>query len=514
MTENIPWDKLSEPNSGLGQLRRGIEKESLRITADGTLSGAAHPTCLGSALTHPFITTDFSEAQLELITGIHESATACLDELEATHAFVHHCLESEMLWPSSMPCILAANEDQIPLGQYGSSNIGRAKTIYRRGLGYRYGRLMQTISGIHYNFSVPDSLWQTLGVTSQTEITANYFGLIRNFKRWSWLLFYLFGASPAVCQTFLANDKHGLREFLPGTFYLPHATCLRMGPLGYISEAQHQLSVSYNSLADYSASLAQALTEQYPPYANLGADTLDTEPYPQLNSALLQIENEFYSTIRPKRTTQSGERPLQALDGRGVEYVEVRCVDLNPLQPIGIEATQVRFLDVFLVACLLNPSAMDTATEIAAVQANELAVVANGRDPVLELIRDGQSIGLREWANAILDLCEPVAEAIDAAGNGIEHRQALAEQRHKVTDVSLTPSAQMLDAIEECGSFFNYSMQYSQAHKAYFAAHPLTASALQRQQESAALSHVRQEEIETEETQAFEAFLDQYLATR
>ena len=280
-------DQLAAEPSGLLALRRGIEKESLRITPDGKLSQAPHPHALGSPLTHPSITTDFSEAQLELITGVHTSADACLEELSQIHHFVFSELQDEMMWPSSMPCLMDRDED-IPVGQYGTSNIGQAKTVYRRGLGVRYGRLMQTISGIHYNFSVSDEVWQQLGITTQKQKTDAYFGLIRNFRRWSWVLIYLFGASPAVCKSFAKNLQHNLVPFDQGSLYLPNATCLRMGPLGYQSSAQTSLHISYNSLAEYAQSMVQALTQQYPSYQQAGIKK--GGEFQQLNAAILQIE--------------------------------------------------------------------------------------------------------------------------------------------------------------------------------------------------------------------------------
>ena len=155
----------------------------------------------------------------------------------------------------------------------------------------------------------------------------------------------LFGAAPAVCRSFVLGTDHKLEPFSEGTYYLPHATSLRMGRLGYQSEAQSALDISYNSVADYSRSMRIGLTESYPDYSAI-VPAEDGE-YPQLNDAVLQIENEFYGTIRPKRTTRSGERPLSALNERGVEYVEVRCVDLNPFEPLGINAEQIRFMDTF-----------------------------------------------------------------------------------------------------------------------------------------------------------------------
>src|SRR2546430_4827060 len=360
-------------------MRRGIEKESLRVRPDGTLAQTLHPQALGSALTHPHITADFSESQLELITGVHASVEACLEELTHIHQVVYRAIGEEILWCASMPCNLPADH-LIPIGRYGTSNVGRAKTVYRLGLAHRYGRRMQAISGIHYNFSLP-------AIRDE-----QYFALIRNFRRHAWLLLYLFGASPAVCSTFVEGRAHELKELAPGTFYLPHATSLRMGRLGYLSEAQDSLAVSYNDLESYAASLDDALTKSYPAYAAIGVR--DGEDYRQLAPSLLQIENEFYSTIRPKRVVRPGERPLHALRERGVQYVEIRAMDLDPFSAIGIAVETARFLDVFLLHCLLNDSPPDSLEEIKAVGRNKQRVAARGREPGLRLDRGPEKVEL------------------------------------------------------------------------------------------------------------------------
>src|SRR3954462_8548798 len=344
-------------------IRRGIEKESLRVRPDGTLAQTLHSQALGAALTHPHITTDFSESQLELITGAHTSVERCLEELTHIHQVVYKHIGDEVLWCASMPCNLPSDH-LIPIGRYGTSNVGRAKTVYRLGLAHRYGRRMQAISGIHYNFSLP-------GVSSE-----EYFALIRNFRRRSWLLLYLFGASPAVCSSFVAGRPHELAELSPGTHYAPYGTSLRMGRLGYQSDAQTSLRVSYNNLDDYTASLYDALTKPYAAYEKIGIR--DGDDYRQLSTTLLQIENEFYSSVRPKRRIRRGELPLHALRARGVEYVEVRLMDLDPFAPIGITPAPCRFLDVFLVNCLLTESPADTPAEILAVRQNQQTVANRG----------------------------------------------------------------------------------------------------------------------------------------
>ena len=407
-------------------MRRGIEKESLRVLPTGAL-----------ALTHPRSTTDYSESQLELITGAHGDVRACEQELTQVHQFVYRVLReggNEMLWVASMPCGLPTDET-IPIGSYGTSHIGHAKSVYRMGLGHRYGRRMQTISGIHYNWSLPG-----LG-------NDEYFALIRNFRRHSFMLLVLFGASPAVCPSFVAGREHGLIPLSPHTLHLPHATSLRMGRLGYQSDAQASLSVSYNNLESYAASLHEALTKPYPPYKAIGIRNPGGE-YNQLATSLLQIENEFYGTIRPKRTIRSGERPLHALRERGVEYVEVRCMDLDPFVTVGIAAPTMRFIDIFLMHCLLSDSPPDTREEISALARNQHSTAARGREPGLRLQRDGASASLADWGVELLEGCAPIAARLDALFGGSDYRDALAAAQAAWRAPNTLPSARVLSAIQ------------------------------------------------------------------
>ncbi len=515
---DLPSDVLDlfrQNTSLLTNLQRGIEKESLRVTEEGELSSRQHPEALGSALTHPYITTDFSEAQVELITDVHDSTASCLEQLETVHRFVYQHLDDELLWTTSMPCVLG-RDDEIPVGQYGTSNIATAKTVYRRGLGNRYGRLMQTISGIHYNFSLPGKFWQAWAqargeTASQDFQTSAYFGLIRNFRRYSWLLIYLFGASPAVCKSFVKDLPNKLEVFGEGTLYLPYATSLRMGRLGYQSDAQSSLHISYNSLEEYAASMQEALTQSYPPYEDIGVEV--DGHYRQLNTALLQIENEFYGTIRPKRPIHSGERPLTALRERGVEYVEVRCLDLNPFLPVGIDAPQARFIDVFLVYCLLAASPQDSRSESEMLGRNQIAVVEEGRKPGLELSTIDGNQSLQDWANALLDAMKPLADLLDLAQPGDYHLETWEEQRRKVLDPALTPSAHVLDCMQRQQiPFFRFAMNQSIAHKGYFDEHRLRGQKLAEYQTLTEDSQNRRQQIEEADTVDFATFLDSYLA--
>jgi glutamate--cysteine ligase len=486
------------PAGALRELRRGIEKESLRVRPDGPLALTAHPARLGSALTHPHITTDFSESQLELITGVHPDAGACLQELTEIHQVVIRAIGDELLWASSMPCNLPADE-AIPIGRYGTSNVGRAKTVYRTGLSYRYGRRMQAISGIHYNFSLP-------GVGSD-----GYFALIRNFRRLSWLPLYLFGASPAVCSSFVEGRAHQLEKLSPGTHYLPHATSLRMGRLGYQSDAQASLTVSYNNLTSYASSLHEALTRPYPPYEKIGIR--DGDAYRQLSTSLLQIENEFYSPIRPKRRIKPGERPLHALRERGVEYVEVRLMDLDPFNPVGIDAQTMRFLDILLLYCLLEESPPDSPQELKAVARNKLRGAQEGRKPGLMLERGRAQVTLADWGKEVVAACEPIAVALDGARGGAAHRDALASAIRSLSDPETVPSARVLHAMarNHANSFVRFTLAESLSHRGTLLGIPLKPEVEERFARLASESIQKQRKIESLDRIDFETYRQRYL---
>jgi glutamate--cysteine ligase len=490
----------SLPQAALQGLRRGIEKESLRVQPDGKLATTPHPARLGSALTHPHITTDFSESQLELITGVHANADACLNELTEIHQVVYRAIGDELLWCASMPCGLPT-DNSIPLGHYGTSNVGRAKHVYRAGLSYRYGRRMQTISGIHYNFSLPDP-----------QSNAAYFALIRNFRRHSWLLLYLFGASPAVCSSFVAGRPHELQRLGEGSRYLPYATSLRMGRLGYQSDAQSSLKVSYNSLESYAASLQDALTRPYRPYEDIGVRTGDD--YRQLATSMLQIENEFYGTIRPKRVIRPGERPLHALRERGVEYVEVRLMDLDPFCPIGITANTLHFLDLYLLNCLLRSSPPDTPDELGAIVRNKQFVAARGREPGLKLTQGSREVTLVEWGGQVLAECAPIAAALDAANGTHAHRNALASAVVALNDPATTPSARVLAVManDYDDSYTHFVLAQSVAHRETILKLPFASDVAERHVQLAKESLARQRDIEAADTLPFDTFLQRYLS--
>ncbi|MGN6667644.1 MAG: glutamate--cysteine ligase [Trinickia sp.] len=495
---------------------RGIEKESLRIERDGTLAMTPHPRAFGSALTHPSLTTDYSEALLELITPAETTPEQVIARLDELHRLVYAQLGDELLWTDSMPGRLPS-DDEIPIAEYGTSNIGRLKHVYRHGLALRYGRTMQCIAGIHYNFSLSEEAWRLLHAQRPTNATAVdfqsacYFALIRNFRRTNWLLMYLFGASPALDEAFLRERAHTLDRFDESTLYRPYATSLRMSDLGYSNTtAQAALQPNYDALPGYLDALTRAVSEPYPPYEAIG--THRDGRWVQINTNVLQIENEFYSTIRPKRVTHPGERPLHALASRGVQYVEVRCLDIDPFEPCGISVETARFLDAYLLVCALSDAPGLPPAAYAEANENFGRVTLEGRKPGLLLTRDGQAIAMREWADELMEPIEAAARALDAIQGGDAYVRAVAAQRVKLADADATPAARVLRTMRERGqSFLSFGLAQSQAHAAYFRSRPPDADAMQAARALAEGSLAQQAELEEQDAPgSFDEFVNDY----
>ncbi len=503
------------PAAVLRGLHRGIEKEGLRVLSDGALAHTPHPRELGSALTHPRITTDFSEAQLELITGVHRDVDACMRELTELHQVVYRAIGEELIWCASMPCKLQSDDD-IPIANYGRSNAGRLRRIYREGLSHRYGRKMQAISGIHYNFSLPDETWPALrdaeeGCAAEGYADRRYLGLIRNFRRHSWLLLLLFGSSPAACGSFVANRRHALRVLDNGTVVGPFATSLRMGGLGYQSDAQSAIAVSFNDLGAYARALHAALTTPLAAYEAIGLR--DGDDWRQLTTTLLQLENEFYGTIRPKRTMPPGVRPLRALGEHGIEYVEVRCMDVDPFLPVGIDADTMRFLDVFLLHCLLQDSPPDDPAQIQRISRNQRVVAQTGRDPKTRLERAGGSVEIVAWAEELLEQYEPIADALDGTHGGHRYRGVLEEAARRLRAPDSLPSARVLAEMASSHgmSFSEFALARSREHRARLLALPLAARVEAGYRRLAEASWAEQERMEREDELPFDAYRRGYL---
>ncbi len=510
---------LDENHAGL--LREGglgLEKESLRVSANGGIALTQHPASLGSALTHPHITTDYSEALVELVTPPTSGVAEALNYLQDLQKFVYSNLENELLWATSMPCVLAGGEN-IPLARYGDSNAGQMKTIYRRGLGYRYGRAMQVIAGVHYNFSFSPSLWPlfmqiTEGRGSLREFTdGRYLGVTRNLQRYGWLIPYLFGASPAVCKSFVGGKPTRLKSFDETTYYQPYATSLRMGDIGYTNSKELGVGIkaNYNSLDAYVASLTRAIETPSPVWQVIGME--EDGRYKQLNTNILQIENEYYSTVRPKQILEGMEKPTLALKRRGVRYIELRSLDVNAMHPLGVSEEQLQFLEAFMIFCLLQDSPPIDIRERREIDQNIGAVAHRGRDPQLRLLRHAREIPLKQWGEEICQAMSGICALLDADDPEQPYSKVLAGQIEIVGNPELTPSARMLEEMHDRGEgFFSHAQRMSLQHKRYFDDLELSTSCRERLEKEARDSIQRQKEIEATDDQTLEQFLADYFA--
>lgn len=516
LEQKLSWLKASGHANLLTKLQHGIEKEGLRVDSERKLALTPHPEALGSALTHGHITTDYSEALLEFITPVFESSSEALAFLADLHRYTYQQLDNEQIWPASMPCVLP-EETNIPIARYGSSNVGQMKYYYRVGLEHRYGKIMQTIAGIHYNFSLPEAFWpyyqQQTGHTGSLQEfrSAAYFSLIRNFRRYSWLLMYLFGASPALCKSFMDGKEHKLQELSPGTLYLPYATSLRMSDLGYSNKAQASLNICFNHLNTYASSLDRAIRTPYEPYEKIGIK-VDGE-YRQLNSNILQIENEYYSDIRPKRVTQSGEKPIHALMSRGVEYIEVRNTDINPFLPLGIDQQQSDFLDLFLITCLLMEEKEISVEECDQINENHDRVVNRGREPGLTLICDDQERSLQDWGQELLQEIGKTAELLDQINATDHYSASVSAQADKINNSDLTPSAMVLNQLK--GNDLSYGafvMQQAEQHKLTLLKESMSPEMAEKLEAMRLNSLQEQREIEASDNTDFDTYLAQYMA--
>lgn len=509
--------KQTDVATALSHNKVGLEKESLRVACDGWLSRHHHPYALGSALTNPYITTDYSEALLEFITPPCSSGVEALKFLDDVQRFTYQTLNdlNELLWATSMPCVVSEDGD-IPVAKYGDSNMGRMKMIYRIGLGHRYGRVMQVISGVHFNYSFSNEFWTLLQRAEssnepfQEYVSRRYMGMIRNFQRFGWMVPYLFGASPAVCKSFVQGQQTDMEEFDDVTYYYPYATSLRMGDIGYTNSKEDAVGIkaSYDSVDAYADSLQCAIRTPSPDYEKIGVSV--GGQWKQLNANILQIENEYYSTVRPKQPPNKLEMPSLALKKRGVSYVELRSVDVNAFEPLGLNERQVWFLEAFMLFCLLNDSPVISDQERKEIDQNFIDVAHHGRKPGLSLKDKGEERDLREWGLSILSSMQDMVFVYQYPKPFLD---SIMRQTEKMRNADLTPSSRMLRTMRDTGvGFHHFAKRLSEQHHEYFCARPLDEERREFFEQQAKQSLQAQYKIEAEPPKPFAEFLAEYFS--
>lgn len=510
ITQELKW--LEKHASILKGINKGLERETLRILPDGTLAKTPFPNKIGSALTHPWITTDFAESMLEFITPVDSNIDHMLAFLRDLHRYSSINIDDELLWPLSMPCFIATEAD-VMLAQYGSSNQGRYKTVYREGLKNRYGAMMQTISGVHYNFSLPMTFWQVRdgvkdSVSGKEVISEGYFHIIRNYYRFGWVIPFLFGASPSLCSSFF-RDPEKAKAFAKqtnGQCYLPYATSLRMSDIGYTNTAQKNLGITFNHLDCYVNSLRQAISTHSPEFSQIGVKV--DGHYRQLNDNILQIENEFYAPIRPKRVVQQGETPSAALLRGGIEYIEIRALDINPFSAIGVTEEQIRFLDLFMIWCALADAPEMSSDELQCAKRNWDRVIIEGRKPGLTIGFgcDSYSEPLAQVGKTLFADLLQIADIMDQFESSAKYRMVCEQLILMFDEPSLTLSGRTLQAVMDMGTT-KFGLSLAKQYKQQLLSEPMQLLSSGDFIKQRQLSLEKQRQIEAQSSLSFDAYL-------
>lgn len=407
----------------LSQRKIGLERETLRVDQSAArLATTPHPTVLGSSLTHPNITVDYAEQMLEFVTTPHPTTMGAYRELWQTTAWVQQQLDSmdEMLWSYSMPPILP-NPEQIEPANFGSSGLGQFKRLYRVGLSYRYGREMQLISGMHFNYSLPKSVIQEIAEAHgyyrdcpKTAANDVYLGAIRNITRYGWLVSYLFGASPKVDDSFIRAVQTANQFDITDQQEYDQATSLRMSDIGYTNKRRCRWQAELNGFDKFLDSIAVGLAERCTIFSDIGV-TKECGERKQLNDRVLQIENEFYSIARPKAVSVDGETPLVALANHGIEYIELRMTDLDPTATIGMTPESLAFLEVFTLYCLTKPSPRLSVDDLERCEKNRVRMANGGRCGEVQLLTEAGECSAKTCAMQLLTEMKPIASVVDEA---------------------------------------------------------------------------------------------------
>ena len=419
---------------------RGIEREALRIQPDGNISIQPHPRKLGCKLTNPYITVDFSESLLEFITPPYETIDDSLLFLQKISEFAAKNLENgEILLSSSMP--MKTDDAKINIADFGTSPSGLMKTLYRKGLANRYGKIMQIISGIHYNFSFNKKIFTDNFPDKHSDDL--YFKTINYYFQYMWLIPYFFGASPICAKNSISNNLMSDYDAIDKDYCVSRfATSLRMSPIGYKSSTQDTLNISYDNIDQYTYDLLKATETPESIFNVINLSNQDNEKL-QLNSNILQIENEYYSEIRPKQIASPCERPAEALRKRGVAYIEVRVLDVNPYEAIGISNETAYFIEALLYTCLMSQNNQFHSLNY---KENFNKIVTQGRNKQLELSTNIGNMHTSELGNHLLDEIEYYAKKM-----GSRYLDAVKEQRKKLDNPNLTLSGKMFNDITNSG---------------------------------------------------------------
>ncbi len=487
----------------------GLEREGLRITPEGKLSQIPHPKLLGSSFTNPNITTDFSENLLEFVTNVYHSPETLYQALDEIHAYTEQCIGDELIWPDSMPPEIDS-EDDIPVAQFGTTNAAKMKTLYRTGLSNRYGKMMQVIAGIHFNFSLSDDFFRAFQkVCNDTQSleafkSDRYLHLMRSVSRFGFIVPYLFGASPIMPKTFLHREDSRFEEFDEHSVYLKEGTSLRLSDIGY-GNNKCEFSVSFNSLEDYIRDIEYAINTPCEKVAHIPIKK--NGEYMQISNHILQIENEYYASIRPKQILKENETLLTALKNRGIEYVELRTIDIMPTISTGISIDTIRFLQAFLTTCLLSDAIPLTKEEYDINQKNLRHIAEKGRANDVRVKINNHDYTLNDAVRFVIEWMRPICTIL-----GSEYVRVLDEQTKINNNPSETPAAKIIDSLKSQSlTYQQYCLEKAKTFKRqYLTEKKLSETTFKQFQQQAKESLKKLEELENIPQEPFDTYLKRY----
>ncbi len=502
----LPALKSKNSNNYSDNLKKslsGLEKESIRLDENNNISKTSHNYFFGSSLCNSFFTTDFAESQIEFVTPPNDTEST-LEFLKSSHHFAYRLLKNEYLWPLSMPPVF--DESELAIASFGTSNQAKFKEVYRKGLSIKYGKMIQAISGVHFNYSFNEEFLLDLSKYMRVDYSKDfrsyiYFRTIRNFQRINWLLLFLLGASPFFSKKH--DTKHESYDSKKDYLFLPYATSFRMSDIGYQNSEQSNLHVLMNDLEEYVDNIRQITQSKIYQY---NKNDPDENIEPAILNGKLLIEDEHYGVIRPKSSSSQMRRNSHNLQKNGIDYLEIRSVDIDPFSLIGVDLSSLEFIKAIILYCALSPSPVNDLESIRENKLNEKKVSVSGRKPELKLTKDGTEVSMMSWATSIIDQIKVLYDILGYDFKEIEKYEGMINNPDK------TPSSMILKEILESNLTLNdFGREIGMKSKSYFLSQKIDENKNWKLFELEKIkSTQRQAQIESKKSLDFFSFMDSY----
>lgn len=413
----------------------GVEREGLRVDFEGKLSQKPHPIAFGHKMCNPYITTDFSESQLELITPTFSTTKETYNFLNALYDIVAMEIKDEYLWPQSMPAIIPDDKD-IPIAEFCECEEGKTAREYREELFLKYGGKRQLISGIHYNFSFNENIIKKLYENSSKSKNYKtfkddiYLKVTRNYLRYRWLLIYLLGCTGVVHESYQEDCVKQLKEISEDSFSNEGALSYRNSECGYKNKID--LFPNYNSVKDYVDSINKFIDEDF-----------------------IDNHKELYAPIRLK--AKDPKYLLNSLMNDGIYYLEYRSIDINPFEKGGISLNDLHFMNIFNLFLLIEDESNYENWQQEALN-NQNIIATHGQNDV-ELIKDGKFIPKVQWGLEILNKIKVINDELQ-----LGYEEIIEDIRKRVEDYKETYTYKIIEKVKEEG-YINAHLNLAKKYK-------------------------------------------------